>query len=728
MRLGCPRGSGRVLFVVLDGVGVGALPDAGLYGDEDADTLGHVTAFAEARLPHLTEMGLGLVAPLRGVSRVAYPTAAVALLSEHSPGKDSTTGHWEHMGLVMRHGFPTYPDGFPTHLIEELQRRIGRRILGNKAASGFDIMDELGAEHMRSGSPIVYTSADSVFQVAAHVKVVPLEELFDICATARRLLTGDHAVGRVIARPFSGAPGAFSRTRDRRDYSIAPPGPTYLDELAARGIPVVGIGKVGDVFCDRGFSGTQKTDSNNEGIGSALQALGRMSHGLVFVNLNDFDTKYGHRNDVEGFARCLEAFDNEIPRLRRALGPGDLLLITADHGCDPTDVSFDHSREYVPLLVHPRSAVLGPFQRSLGGNRVGAHATRLHVGGLSDSGATAYFHLLGERSPLAGRPLQVAARPAPGRRRSYAPAGLRLVSASPTTTERAAAYLRARMGIPQAAVVLGSGLGEVAALLGGERVACFADIPGWPVGRVQGHDQVIEKAVVAGRTTALLRGRVHGYEGVSRTEEEFAIRTLAALGAECVIVTNASGLLPRRTGAERTASAPTHLLEVGSCAWVSRVIDFQLARTQAVIEGGAGEGSLALLEAPGCSSLFADMPVGPSGRMFGLAQVTYAAVPGPHYETGAEAELLWRLGCDVVGMSAAAEVNAAACRGLEFATLTMVTNHAAETESDGSAGHSAVIRAAARDVARMAAVVERVLSVPGSSRPKGRPSPILRVV
>ena len=699
-RVGRSPSESRVLFVILDGVGVGALPDAALYGDEQTNTLGHVTGTVAVSLPRLTGMGIGLVAPLAGCPPVAHPTSVVGRLAERSPGKDSTTGHWEHMGLILERPFPTFPEGFPASFSEGLERLTGRPVLGNRVASGTDIMEELGVLHLRTGGPIVYTSADSVCQIAAHVEVIPLQELFSICETARELLSGAHAVGRVIARPFDGPPGAFKRTKDRRDYSVAPPGPTYVDELSARGIPVVGIGKVGDVFAERGFTSLQKTDSNAEGIRAAVTALAEAQQGLIFLNLNDFDTMHGHRHDVEGFARCLEAFDRQVALLQHALRPGDLLIITADHGCDPTDLSFDHSREYVPLLVYPGSGVRPTRRRG----------ANLHRGPLSDSGATAFFHLTGERPPLAGSPLQSAGPPlVAGRRGRPATRGGRPSSTTPAVW-RAASFLRVRMGIPSAAVILGSGLGDVATRLGAQVVCRATDVPGWPRGDVEGHDHLIEHARVGERPTCFVRGRVHGYEGASRSEQEFAVRVLAALGVECVLITNVCGLLPQVGAAGGTAVIPgLPALEesacpaphVGGCALVETVLDLQ------------GDPALSLEWEWGRSKGFT-AGSGAVGLVPGLPRVHYAAVPGPQYETRAETRLLSALGCHVVGMSAAAEVAAARRRGLEYATLTVVTNVSGQCRQSAADGHRTVLERAARGVEEMAAVVEAILRRPAA--------------
>jgi len=342
----------RVLVIVLDGVGVGELPDAGEYGDQGSNTLGNLArAVGGLNLPNLRLMGLGNIIQIEGVAPQQSPRANFGKLRERAPGKDSTSGHWELMGLTLKKPFPTYPHGFPPELIAQFEARIGRKILGNYPASGTQIIQELGEEHQRSGRPIIYTSADSVFQVAAHEEVIPPEELYRICLQARELLTGENGVGRVIARPFLGQPGSYFRTERRRDFSLPPPGDTVLDLVKANGYPVVGIGKIPDLFAGKGLSEQVKAKSNRENMTQILRTLRRAERGLIFTNLVDFDMLWGHRNNPQGFAQGLKELDDWLPDLWEALRPSDLLLITADHGCDPTTPGTDHSREWVPLLA-----------------------------------------------------------------------------------------------------------------------------------------------------------------------------------------------------------------------------------------------------------------------------------------------------------------------------------------------------------------------------------------
>jgi phosphopentomutase len=350
----------RIIWIVLDSVGIGAMPDAAQFGDPPGgDTLGNIARLRGLNVPNLARLGLGNIKPLAGIAPAASPAGAYGRCTLASPGKDTTTGHWEMVGIHLDKPFPLYPDGFPPEIMGEFERRIGRTALGNKAASGTEIIKELGAEHMRTGSPIVYTSADSVFQVAAHEEVIPLWELYKICETAREILSGPFEVGRVIARPFVGAPGSFTRTANRHDYAVPPPAGMLLDRLDASGVAVYGVGKIFDIFLGRGIRETAKTKSNADGMAKTLDAMGRLQRGLIFVNLVDFDQQFGHRNDMEGYGAALEQFDAWLPEFTAALGQRDLAVFTADHGCDPTVPGTDHTREYVPLLA------TGPQVRSV---------------------------------------------------------------------------------------------------------------------------------------------------------------------------------------------------------------------------------------------------------------------------------------------------------------------------------------------------------------------------
>ena len=346
----------RVILVILDSCGVGELPDASLYGDNGSNTLVNTAkAVGGLGLPNLQSLGLGNIVTILGVGENIHAEASFGKMVEISPGKDSTTGHWEMMGLILPEPFPVYPHGFPKEIIEQFEKAIGRKTLGNKPASGTEIIKELGEEHVRTGKPIVYTSADSVFQIAAHEEVIPLSELYRICEIARRIMTGEHGVARVIARPFLGKPGSFKRTERRRDFSLPPPSDTVLDLLKFNHIPVIGIGKIEDLFLGRGLSTSIHTGNNSDGMDQLVHALKGYKEGLIFINLVDFDMLWGHRNDTFGFAAGLEDFDRRLPEVLNLLTVEDILIITADHGCDPTTPSTDHSREYVPLLIYGKS-------------------------------------------------------------------------------------------------------------------------------------------------------------------------------------------------------------------------------------------------------------------------------------------------------------------------------------------------------------------------------------
>jgi phosphopentomutase len=389
--------SPRAFLIVLDGVGVGAAPDAGAYGDEGSDSVGNTAReLGELVLPNLGRLGLGNLTVIPGTPPAARPAGAWGKIAAVSAGKDSTTGHWEMCGIVTSRPFPTYPDGFPPEVMAPFERAIGRGTLGNHAASGTVILQELGDQHVATGKPIVYTSADSVFQIAAHEDVIPIDEQYRICAIARAQLSGAHNVGRVIARPFAGRSGAYVRTPRRRDFTVAPPSPSLLDVLSGAGRQVVGIGKIEDLFSGRGLTTSDHTTSNEAGLRATLaQARAAPPGALVFTNLNDFDTLWGHRNDPRGYADGLRVFDAWLPQLLSTLAPGDLVLVTADHGNDPTTPSTDHSREYVPLL----GVVAGAATPSAAGTRTGladiAATIAAHLGVAWTQGGTSFRAALG---------------------------------------------------------------------------------------------------------------------------------------------------------------------------------------------------------------------------------------------------------------------------------------------------------------------------------------------
>lgn len=379
----------RVIVIVLDSVGIGEAPDAADFGDVGSHTLGNMARdVGGLRLPHMERMGLGNIAILQGVNPQTEPTAVYGKLEEVSAGKDTTTGHWELMGVELERPFPLYPDGFPPEIMATFEAEIGRGTLGNYPASGTVILDELGAEHMRTGKPIIYTSGDSVFQIAAHEEIISVAELYAMCRTARRILTGPHEVSRVIARPFVGQPGHFTRTANRHDFSVSPPQPTALDRLKDAGLMVYAVGKINDIFDGQGITDYVYTKDNMDGVEKTLTAMREQRRrGLIFTNLVDFDAQFGHRNNAPGYANALAEFDQRVPELLAALAADDLLVITADHGNDPTTPSTDHSREYVPILITGQAVHGG---------------TNLGVRYFADLGAT-ITDLLGVEMTPAGR-------------------------------------------------------------------------------------------------------------------------------------------------------------------------------------------------------------------------------------------------------------------------------------------------------------------------------------
>lgn len=350
----------RAIVIVLDSVGIGEMPDALEYGDVGSNTLGNIARVRGGlHLPHLQELGLGNIHPIQGVAPVPCPKGSYGKMAEKSPGKDTTTGHWEMAGVILEKAFPTFPKGFPTEFIKAFEERIGRQVIGNEVASGTEIIQRLGKEHVQTGCPIVYTSADSVFQIAAHEEVIPLEELMRICEIAREMLVGELKVGRVIARPFLGTEENYYRTTNRHDLAIEPPHKILLDVVKEKGLHVLAVGKIKDIYAGHGVTEYCLTKGNMDGMDKTLAFMKEKKPGLVMTNLVDFDMLYGHRNDVEGYAKALEELDARLPEVFALMEEEDLLILTADHGCDPTTKSTDHSREYVPLLIFGKQVIPG---------------------------------------------------------------------------------------------------------------------------------------------------------------------------------------------------------------------------------------------------------------------------------------------------------------------------------------------------------------------------------
>lgn len=343
----------RVILIILDSVGMGALPDADKYGDVGADTIGHVAKFnGGLKLPNMESIGLGLIEGIQNINKVSNPLGCYGKFYEASNGKDTVTGHWEMVGVKSEIPLPTYPNGFPAEIIKEFEEKTGRKVIGNKPASGTEILDELGEEQLKTGALIVYTSADSVFQIAAHEDIIPIEELYKYCEIARNMLTGDNAVARVIARPYLGKPGNFSRTSNRKDYALLPPHATALDKLQEAGVKVMAVGKIEDIFSGKGIYSAVHTKDNMDGVDKTLDYMKTEKEGLIFTNLVDFDMKWGHRNDAKSYGKGLEEFDVRLKEIMQNMESDDILFITADHGCDPTYPGTDHTREYVPFLAY----------------------------------------------------------------------------------------------------------------------------------------------------------------------------------------------------------------------------------------------------------------------------------------------------------------------------------------------------------------------------------------
>ncbi|KZL94237.1 phosphopentomutase [Clostridium magnum] len=343
----------RIILIVLDSVGIGELPDAKDYGDVGSDTLGNISrAVGGIRLPNMENIGLGNITGIKNIVDVEQPTGAFGKCAELSIGKDTVTGHWEIAGSVLRKPLNTYPNGFPEDIIKEFENKIGRKIIGNKVASGTEIIKELGEEHIKTGYPIVYTSADSVFQIAAHEEIIPLEKLYKMCSIAREMFIGEKAIGRIIARPFIGKVGEFTRTPNRKDFALDPFDKTMLDYMKEKGLDVIAVGKIEDIYNKRGITEAVHIKNNMDGVDKTLEFMKKDNRGIIFTNLVEFDMLYGHRNDVQGYAQALMDFDNRMPEIISFMRDEDILILTADHGCDPTTVSTDHSREYIPVLIY----------------------------------------------------------------------------------------------------------------------------------------------------------------------------------------------------------------------------------------------------------------------------------------------------------------------------------------------------------------------------------------
>ena len=624
----------RVIWIVLDSVGAGYLPDAVDFGDEGANTLGHIAEKMNLNIPHMLSMGLGQLPGLN--LPPVYGNGAYGRALEKSAGKDTTTGHWEMAGVTVEQPFPLYPDGFPKDVIDAFEAAIGTKTLGNKPASGTVILDELGEEHMRTGYPIVYTSGDSVFQIAAHEGVIPLPRLYEMCEIARKQLQGRHGVGRVIARPFVGTgKGRFTRTGGRRDYSLPPISPTVLDVLKKAGYETLGVGKIEDIFAHQGLTQSNHVAGNPACIEAALEYMDKDFDGVLFVNLVDTDSIYGHRRDVEGYGKALEYFDEKLPEIQSKMGADDLLIITADHGCDPTYKGTDHTREYAPLLI---------WKKNLQGQHpIGTRET------FADTAATIceYF----------GLPERFGAK-------SY----LKEIDAGceeeMRRIQRAADAIEQALGRADIAVVLGSGLGDFGNDLENPKEISYADIPGFPLATVQGHAGKFIAGTLAGKKVLMMSGRFHCYEGHPLEDVVLPVRVMARLGVKTLILTNAAGgvNIDFRPGVLMLISDFINL--TGKNPLIGPNFDAFGPRFPDMTD--AYDRTLRELTMHAARQLDIDLRRG-----------VYCWMNGPTYETPAEVRMARVLGADAVGMSTVPETIVARHCGIKVLGISCITNMAA---------------------------------------------------
>ncbi len=624
----------RAILIVLDSVGAGYLPDAAAFGDEGANTLGHIAERMELYIPHMLSMGLGR---LPGVHLpIAEGAGAYGRALEKSAGKDTTTGHWEMAGVTVKQPFPLYPDGFPKDVMDAFEAAIGTKTLGNKPASGTAILDELGEEHMKTGFPIVYTSGDSVFQIAAHEDVIPVPRLYEMCEIARAQLQGKHGVGRVIARPFVGTgKGHFSRTGRRRDFSLKPIAPTLMDVMKEAGYETLGVGKIEDIFAHQGLTGSNHAAGNPACIDAALDYMRRDFDGLLFVNLVDFDSVYGHRRDVKGYGQALEYFDARLPEFQALMGEEDLLIITADHGCDPAFKGTDHTREYVPLLVWGKGMT---DQHPIG--------TR---SSFADTAATIaeYFGLearFGAKSYLR----EINAGCAPEMRR----------------IQRAADAVEEALGRADIAVVLGSGLGDFGNDLTDAKEIAYADIPGFPKATAPGHAGKLILGTLGGRRVLMMSGRFHSYEGHSMEDVTFPIRVMARLGVRNLILTNAAGGVNSAFSAGSLMAITDYINLSGRNPLTGPNLDAFGPRFPDMTH--AFDPGLLTLAMDSAGALGVDLKRG-----------VYCWMNGPTYETPAEIRMVRALGADAVGMSTVPEAIVARHCGMRVLGVSCITNMAA---------------------------------------------------
>jgi len=655
----------RAILIVLDSVGAGALPDAAQFGDEGANTIGHIAEKMDLKIPNMRALGLG---ELPGLNLTPCEGAgAYGRALEKSAGKDTTTGHWEMAGVTVTQPFPLYPDGFPREVMDAFEAAIGTKTLGNKPASGTAILDELGEEHMRTGYPIVYTSGDSVFQIAAHEDVIPFEKLYEMCEIARKQLQGRHGVGRVIARPFIGTgKGAFQRTGGRRDFSLEPMAPTILDVMRDAGLDTLGVGKIEDIFAHRGLTQSNHAAGNPACVDAALAYMKQTFNGLLFINLVDTDSIYGHRRDVEGYGRALEYFDARLPEFYALMGPEDLLIITADHGCDPAFKGTDHTREYAPLLIY--------LQGMRGQHPIGTRET------FADTAATiAEYFGLPERFGAVSYLKEINAG----------------CEAEMKRIQHAADAVEQTLGRADTAIVLGSGLGDFGNELADKKEISYADIPGFPRATVPGHAGRLIAGKLAGKQVLLMSGRFHSYEGHPMQDVVLPIRVMARLGVKNLILTNAAG------GVNADFSAGCLMM----------ITDFINLSGKNPLTGpnldafGPRFPDMTHAYDPGLRAMARDC----AGKLgIGLRQGVYCWMNGPTYETPAEIRMARILGADAVGMSTVPETIAARHCGMRVLGLSCITNMAAGVK-DAPINHEEVMEMGRRVRGDFAALLTAVI-------------------
>lgn len=652
----------RICVIVLDSVGIGELPDAERFGDVGAHTLGHIAQQVPSlSLPNLQHLGLGNITPIAGIPTVDRPLTAYGRMAEISEGKDTMTGHWELMGLKITTPFHTYPEGFPQDLIEQFERETGRKVIGNKPASGTEILDELGEEQMKTGAWIVYTSADSVFQLAAHEDIIPLSELYAACEVARRLtLDGPHAVGRVIARPYVGQPGSFKRTTNRHDYAIKPPESTVLNALKDAGLGSIGVGKIGDIFNMEGITATYPTKSNEDGVDKTIQCLKTKFQGLLFVNLVEFDSLYGHRRDPVGYAGALEDFDRRLPEIMDHIGPEDLLIITADHGNDPIHRGTDHTREYVPLLVWSPSIEQGLS--------LGTRSTFADVGAtiVDNFGAPYKGNGISFLDDLKDNAYKVGLSSSSMYIENFQEKEVTnmMQLSIVEQIEEAAQYLRSRMPFqPEVGLILGSGLGIMAETMEDATIISYADIPHFPVSTVEGHASELVAGTISGKRVVVMKGRFHLYEGYDVQHVTLPIRVMKALGVHTLIVTNAAGGI-------KASYQP------GDLMLIQDHINF-MSRNPLI---GPHDNKLGV-RFPDMSNAYTTELRDITKQVaveqgIALQEGVYIGVLGPSYETPAEIRMMRILGADAVGMSTVPEVIVARHAGLKVLGISCISNMA----------------------------------------------------